>query len=143
MKERRLLCSIVLLGLIGCGGCNDSGAPTETSAGLSVDGAWTGSMTSYSPACVREGISAMLSQVGTTVTGSFSTSCQGRLELRGAISGDLIAGELYSSADGVRIGQISGTASGTSIHITTWQPQAREEHEPPARAVINVIDLSR
>jgi hypothetical protein len=122
MKTRWLLCSVVLLGILGCGGCEDAGAPTEPNAWLNVNGAWTGSMTSYSPACAREGIAVTLFQDGPTVTGNFLTSCQGRLELRGAMSGDSIAGELFGTTDGVRIGQISGTASGASIRITTWGP---------------------
>lgn len=141
MKTRWILCSVVLLGILG--GCNDAGAPTEPSAALNVSGAWTGSITSYSPTCAREGIAVTLSQDGTTVTGDFPTSCQGRLELRGAMSGDSIAGELFGTTDGVRIGQISGTASRASIRITTWGPQAREDRGPPQQVVINVIDLAR
>jgi hypothetical protein len=100
-------------------------------------------MTSYSPACAREGIAVTLFQDGPTVTGNFLTSCQGRLELRGAMSGDSIAGELFGTTDGVRIGQISGTASGASIRITTWGPQSREDDGPRSRTVVNVIDLTR
>lgn len=143
MKTWWLLCSVVLLGILGGGGCKDAGAPTEPNAGLNMNGAWTGSMTSYSPACVREGIAVALSQDGTTVTGSFPTSCQGRLELRGAVSGDSIVGELFGGTDGVLIGQISGTASSANIRITTWGPQVREDRGPPQRVVINVIELAR
>jgi hypothetical protein len=59
------------------------------------------------------------------------------------MTGDSLAGELYSATDGVRIGQISGTASPSSIRITTWGPQVREDRGPPQQAVINVIDLTR
>lgn len=65
-------------------------------------------------------------------------------ELRGAVSGDAVAGELYRSVDGLRIGQLSGIASRTRIQVTTWRPRPREERdEPPAREVINVIELAR
>ena len=143
MKTRWLLCSIALLGIIGYGGCKDAGAPTEPHVGLNVSGAWTGAITSYSPACAREGIAVTLSQDGTTVTGSFPTSCQGRLELRGAMSGDSIVGELYGATNGVRIGQISGTASRANIRITTWGPAAQEDEGRRSRPVLNVIDLTR
>jgi hypothetical protein len=112
-------------------------------AALDVSGAWTGAMTSYLPACAREGIAVTLSQHGTTVTGGFRTSCQGMLDLRGAMSGDSIAGELYGGSDGVRIGQISGTASQMSIRITTWGPAAQEDEGRRSRPVLNVIDLTR
>jgi hypothetical protein len=141
MKKRWLLCSAIL-GILGYGGCKDAGAPTEP-AGLNVSGPWTGAMTSYSPACAREGIAVTLSQHGTTVTGSFRTSCQGMIELRSAMNGDSLAGELYGATDGVRIGQVSGTASSASIRITTWGPQTREDRGPPQQVVINVIDLTR
>jgi hypothetical protein len=141
MKMRWLLGSVVVLGILA--GCNDAGTPTEPGAALNVNGAWTGSMTSYSPTCAREGIAVTLSQDGTTVTGNFPTSCQGRLTLRGAMSGDSIVGELIGTTDGVRIGQFSGTASRASIRITTWGPQSREDRGPPQQAVINVIDLAR
>jgi hypothetical protein len=143
MKSRWILCSIALLGVVGYGGCKEGSSPTEPNAGLNVSGAWTGAMTSYSPACEREGIAVTLSQDGTTLTGSFPTSCQGRLDLRGAMSGDSIAGELYGATDGVRIGQISGTASRTSIRLTTWGPQERDEEGPRSRGIVNVIDLVR
>jgi hypothetical protein len=143
MKVRLLLCSVVLIGILGYGGCKDGNSLTEPDR-LDLNGAWTGAITYYdSPACAREGIAVPLSQDGTTVTGSFQTSCQGMLELRGAMNGDSIAGELYGATDGVRIGQISGTASRTSIRITTWGPQAREDDGPRVRALINVIDLTR
>lgn len=143
MKTRWLLSAVASLGILGYAGCSDEGAPTEPKIGLNLSGAWTGAITSYSPACAREGIAVTLSQNGTTVTGSFPTSCQGRLELRGAMSGDSIAGELYGATDGVRIGQISGTVSRASIRITTWGPQVREDRGPPQQVVINVIDLAR
>ena len=143
MKTRWLLCSIAIVVILGYGGCKDAGAPTEPHAGLDVSGAWTGAITSYSPACAREGIAVTLSQDRTTVTGSFRTSCQGMLDLRGAMGSDSIVGELYSASDGVRIGQISGTASRATIRLTTWGPQAREDRGPPQQAVINVIDLTR
>jgi len=143
MKTRWLLSAVASLGILGYAGCSDEGAPTEPKIGLNLSGAWTGAITSYSPACAREGIAVTLSQNGTTVTGSFPTSCQGRLDLHGAMNGDSIAGELYGATDGVRIGQISGTASQTSIRLTTWGPQAREDEGPRVRAVVNVIDLTR
>jgi hypothetical protein len=143
MKRRWLLCSIAIFGILGYGGCKDAGTPTEPNARLNVSGVWTGAITSYSPACAREGIAVTLSQNGTTVTGSFPTSCQGMLDLRGAMSGDSIAGELYGATDGVRIGQISGTVSRASIRITTRGPQVREDRGPPQQAVINVIELAR
>jgi hypothetical protein len=109
-----------------------------------LNGAWSGTITHYdSPACARESIAVRLSQDGTTVTGIFPTSCRGMLDLRGAMNGDSITGELYGATDGVRIGQISGTASRTSIRLTTLGPQQREEQGPPSRAVVNVIDLAR
>ena len=141
MKMRWLLCSVVLLGILG--GCKDAGGPTGPDAALNVSGAWTGSMTSYLPTCARESIAVTLSQDGRTVDGTFSTGCQGRLELHGAVSGDSIAGELFGSADGVHIGQISGPASRASIRITTWGPQSRGDDGARSRTVVNVIDLSR
>jgi len=144
MKTRWLQCTVAILAILGYGGCTNADAPTEPDGGLNLNGAWTGAITYYdSPACAREGIAVPLSQDGTTVTGSFQTSCQGMLELRCAVNGDSIAGELYGATDGVRIGQISGTASRTSIRITTWGPQAREDDGPRVRALINVIDLTR
>jgi len=141
MKTRWLLCSVVLLGILG--GCKDADGPTDPDATVNVNGAWTGSMTSYIPTCARESIAVTLSQDGTTVAGNFSTGCQGRLELRGAVTGDSIAGELFGAADGARIGQISGPASRASIRITTWGPQSREDDGSRSRTVVNVIDLTR
>jgi hypothetical protein len=144
MKTRWILCSIALLGILGCAGCSDSGSPTEVTGGLSLEGAWTGTIDHYdSPACVRENIAVTLSRAGTDVTGRFQTSCRGMLELRAAMDGDSIAGELYGVSDGVLIGQISGMTSRTSIHISTWRPQAREDFGPRQRVVVNVIDLAR
>lgn len=146
MKMRWLLCSIALLGILGSGGCTDSGVPTEPESGLSLSGAWNGAITYYdsSPCSVREDVAVTLSQAGKTLTGSFHTSCQGPLELRGVINGDSITGELSSGRDGVHVlGSISGTASRTSIQITTWGSQARRDNGPRVRPVINVIDLRR
>jgi hypothetical protein len=57
------------------------------------------------------------------------------LELRSAMNGDSLAGELYDARYGVRIGQISGMASRTSIRLTTWGQQARDDDGPRVRAV--------
>jgi hypothetical protein len=146
MKTTRVFCAVAIFGMLGCGGCIDGGVPTEPESGLNLSGAWTGTITYYdSPPCaVREGIAVTLSQSGKTVTGSFHTSCQGILELRGEISGRSITGELYDGADGRHVvGGISGTASRTSIQITTWGSQARRDDGPRVRPVINVIDLTR
>jgi hypothetical protein len=144
MHARLLLCFVASLLILGFAGCTDGDAPTEPRSGLSLNGAWTGTLTHYdSLACAREAISLTLAQEGTTVTTTFPTGCRGMLDLRAAVSGDAVVGELYRSVDGLRIGQISGAASRTRIHITTWQPHTREEHEPPTRTVINVIDLTR
>jgi hypothetical protein len=143
MKTRWLLCSVAVLGIFGCGKCADEGAPTEPNGGLNVSGAWIGTITHYDSACRRKSIAVSLSQEGTTVRGSFRTSCQGMLHLRGAMNGDSVVGELYRELDGLRIGQVSGTVSRTSIHVTTWRPHPREQRKPPAQEVINVIDLSR
>ena len=146
MDIRRLLCAAAISGILGYGGCADAGGPTEPQSGLSLSGAWTGAITYYdSPPCaVREEITVTLSQSGKIVTGIFHTSCQGSLELRGEISDRSITGELYDGADGRHVvGGISGTASPTSIQITTWGSQARRDDGPRVRPVINVIDLTR
>jgi hypothetical protein len=144
MKTRWLLWSVALLGALVVGGCTDDETPTAPISGLNVSGAWTGTITYYDSACAREGIAVTLTQNRSTVTGSFPTSCQGTLELRGATNADSLVGELYRELDGLQIGQISGTASRTRIQVTTWRPQPREERgEPPTRTVINVIDLER
>ncbi len=59
------------------------------------------------------------------------------------MNGDSIVGELVRRLDGLRLGQFSGTASRTSVRISTWQLQPREDRSPPERAVLNVIDLTR
>ncbi len=144
MKTRWLLCSTLLVGIPLFGGCGDNGAPTEpTVGGLNLTGAWTGTITHSDSGCGREGIAGALAQQGTTLTGSFPTMCQGMLELRGAMNGESLVGELSRTVDGVRIGEISGTVSQTSIRITTSQSQPRERHEPPSRLVLNVIELMR
>jgi hypothetical protein len=144
MVTRWLLCSIALLGIVGYGGCTDEGAPTEPNGRLNLSGAWTGSITHYdAPACAREGIAITLSQNRSTVTGTFQTSCRGLLELRGAMDGDSVSGTLSRAPGGSTIGQMSGTASRTSIRLTTWGPQAREDDGPRSRTVVNVIDLTR
>ena len=51
--------------------------------------------------------------------------------------------EFSAELPGSTIGQVSGTASRTSIRITTWGPQAREDDGPRVRAVVNAIDLMR
>jgi hypothetical protein len=75
--------------------------------------------------------------------GSFQTSCQGILDLRGELNGDSVSGALYRVADGTSIGEMSGTASRTSIHITTWGPQARGDDGRRVRTVVNAIELAR
>lgn len=142
MKTRRLLCSVALLGALG--GCTDEDSPTAPTSGLNVSGAWTGTITHHDSACARESIAVTLTQDRASVMGSFPTSCQGMLELRSAMNGDSLVGELYRELDGLWIGEVSGTASRTRIQVTTWRPQPREERgEPPTRTVINVIDLAR
>ena len=144
MKTRWLLWSIALLGILGSGGCTDGDSPTEPNGGLNLNGAWTGRMTHYdSPACASEGISVALSQEGGALRASFQTSCQGMLDLRGELNGDSVSGTLYRAADGSSIGEMSGTASRTSIRITTWGPQARGDDGRRVRTVVNAIDLTR
>jgi len=142
MSKGWLLSAVAILGVLGYGGCREGDGPTEP-GGLNVTGSWTGAMTSYSPACARESVSVSLSQGGGAVTGSFQTSCQGMLDLRGELNGDSVSGTLYRAADGSSIGEMSGTASRTSIRITTWGPQARDDNGPRVRTVLNVIDLTR
>jgi hypothetical protein len=144
MKTRWVLCSIALFGVLGYGGCRQNGSPTEVTGGLSLEGAWAGTIDNYdSPACARENIAVALSQVGAVVRGSFRTSCHGMLDLRGETSDGRISGEISTLSDGLLIGQISGTISRTSIHISTWRPLAREDRGPRQRVVVNVIDLTR
>jgi hypothetical protein len=145
MNIRRLLCAAAISGILGYGGCTDAGTPTDPS-GLNLGGAWTGSITYYdSPPCTAaEGIAVTLLQAGRTVTGSFQTSCVGILELRGAIDGNSITGQLYAGTDGLRVvGRVDGTTSPTSIRITTWGTQPRRDDGPRVRPVINRIDLTR
>ena len=145
MKTRWLLRSAVLLGILGYGGCKNGDSPTEpTIGGLNLNGVWTGAITHYdSPARARESIGVALSQEGGALRGTFQTGCRGTLDPRGELDGDSVSGLLYRLADGSSIGQVSGTASRTSIRLTTWGPQQREEEGPPSRAVVNVIDLAR
>ena len=77
------------------------------------------------------------------MSGSFQTGCRGTLDLRGELNGDSVSGTLYRAADGSSIGLMSGTASRTSIRITTWGPQARDDDGRRVRTVVNVIDLTR
>jgi hypothetical protein len=142
MKKRWLLCSIALLGILGYG-CTDGDSPTEPNGGLNLNGAWTGTITDYGSGCAREGVAVALSQQGPAVQGSFQTRCQGTLDLRGELNGDSVSGTLYRAAGGSSIGQISGTASRTSIRLTTWGLQAREDGGPRVRTVVNAIDLTR
>jgi hypothetical protein len=101
-------------------------------------------MTHYdSPACASEGISIALSQEGGALRGSFQTSCQGMLDLRGELNGDSVSGMLYRVADDASIGELSGTASRTSIRITTWGPQTRSDDGRRVRTVVNAIELAR
>jgi hypothetical protein len=111
--------------------------------GLNLTGAWTGTITPYDSDCASESISVVLLQEGTALSGNFRTNCQGAVDLRGEMNGNSISGTLSGASGAVRIGQVSGTASQTSIHITTWQSQARENGRPSERAVVNVIDLAR
>jgi hypothetical protein len=142
MKTRWLLCSVALLGALS--GCTDEDSPTAPISELNLSGAWSGTITHYDSACARETIAVTLTQDRATVTGSFPTSCQGMLKLRGATNAASLVGELYRELDGLWIGEVSGTASRTRIQVTTWRPQPREERgEPPTRTVINVIDLAR
>lgn len=145
MKRRWLLCAVAILGALGYGGCRDGDGPTDPGGGgLNLSGAWTGTMTHYdSPACAREGVAVGLSQEGGAVSGSFPTGCRGTLDLRGELNGDSVSGTLYRVADGSSIGLMSGTASRTSIRITTWGPQARGDDGLRVRSVVNVIDLTR
>ncbi|HEY3122528.1 MAG TPA: hypothetical protein VGK70_00525, partial [Thermoanaerobaculia bacterium] len=75
--------------------------------------------------------------------GSFHTSCQGMLDLRGELNGDAVSGALYRVTDGTLIGELSGTASRTSIRITTWGPQTRSDDGRRVRTVVNAIELAR
>lgn len=143
MKTRWLLCSIALLGILGYGGCTDGDSPTEPNGGLNLNGAWTGTITDYGSGCARESVTVAFSQDGASVRGSFQASCHGMLDLRGELNGNSVSGMLYRGPDGSTIGQISGTASRTSIRITTWGPQKREDNGPRSRPVVNVIDLVR
>ena len=144
MKKRWLLCAVAVIGMLGYAGCRDGDGPTDPAGGgLNLSGAWTGTMAHFdSAACAREGISVVLSQEGGAVRGSFHTSCQGMLDLRGELNGGSVSGTLGRS-DGSSIGEISGTASRTSIRITTWGPQARGDDGRRVRTVVNAIDLTR
>jgi hypothetical protein len=145
MANRRLLCAAAFSGILGYLGCADAGGPTEREAGLQLGGAWTGAITYYdSPCTARDAIEVTLSQAGKTLKGSFQTRCQGILELRLAIDGDSITGELYRGTDGLRVvGGVEGKASQTSIRITTWGTEVRRDEGPRVRPVINLIDLTR
>jgi len=142
MKTRWLVWSIVALGILGSGGCTEGSAPTDPGGGVNLQGAWTGTITHYDPVCAREGIAVALSQEGTALRGSFQTSCQGMLDLHGELSGGSIFGELSLAPGGASIGQILGTATTSSVRITTWRSQATRE-APGDRAVVNVIELTR
>jgi hypothetical protein len=144
MKRKWLLSAVAVIGMLGYGGCRDGDSPTDpASGGLNLSGAWAGRMTHYdSPACANEGISVALSQNGGGLRGSFQTSCQGMLDLRGELNGDSVSGTL-SRSDGSSIGEIAGTASRTSIRITTWGPLARGDDGRRVRTVVNAIELAR
>lgn len=144
MKKKWLLSAVATIGMLAYSGCHEGDGPTDPGGGLNLSGAWTGRMTHYdSPACGNEGISVALSQNGGALRGSFQTSCQGILDLRGELNGDSVSGALYRVADGTSIGEMSGTASRTSIHITTWGPQARGDDGRRVRTVVNAIELAR
>jgi hypothetical protein len=64
------------------------------------------------------------------------------LDLHGELSGGSISGELARASGGASIGQILGTATASSVRITTWRSQANREGGGE-RAVVNVIDLER
>jgi hypothetical protein len=144
MKRKWLLCAVAVIGMLGYTGCRDGDGPTDPAGrGLNLSGAWTGTMAHFdSAACAREGISVVLSQEGGAVRGSFQTSCQGMLDIRGELNGDSVSGTL-SRSDGSSIGEVSGTASPTSIHISTWGPLARDDDGRRVRTVVNTIELAR
>jgi hypothetical protein len=145
MRTRSLVCAVAILGGLGFGGCRDGASPTEASGGSTLNGSWIGSITYYdSPACApRESVALVLSQERRVVGGRFQTECQGLLELRGELNGDFVSGILYRVRDNSTIGRISGTASPTSIRITTWGSQARNDTGPRVRSAVNTIDLTR
>lgn len=133
---------IVALGILGAGGCTEGSGPTDPGGGVNLQGAWTGTITHSDPVCAREGVTVALSQEGTALRGSFQTSCQGMLDLRGELSGGSISGELSRAPGGASIGQILGTATASSVRITTWRSQATRE-APGERTIVNVIELAR
>jgi hypothetical protein len=109
-----------------------------------LNGALTGTISHEFPTCAAcEGVAVALSQEGGAVSNGFRTSCRGMLDLHCELNGDSVSGTLYRLADSSSFGQTSGTVSRTSIRITTWGPQAREDDGPRVRAVVNVIDLTR
>lgn len=116
-----LLSAFSVSGLIGCG---DKAAPTQPAPAISLNGHWSGTVTSLQgsagteAACVYEPIAADVTQEGASVAGLIVTSCVGSLELSGSVEGDTLTGALIGHTSAFRGGRVSAAVSSSRIQMT-------------------------
>jgi hypothetical protein len=102
----------------GCTNSDSVTGPAMGSASSSIDGAWSGNYSSYSPAgCESSSASAVFRQDGATVTGSLTTSTCGVAGVfKGTVQGSQVLGNV--SMDGCIGGGASGTINGSELVLS-------------------------
>lgn len=166
MKRRHavLLQLVAITGVLGSIQCgSDKAAPTEPDRSfaealpeaarpsVNAEGRWIGTVTFHAIdggperlSCDGPStISVVLSQDGALLTGRFSTSCPGSLELQGVLNGGGLSGSL-NVLGGTSLGDVSGSATSSRIAfktLTRFGQDQRYKGQPPF--VSSEVELHR